>query len=102
MKSWTDRYLNAYSSRATASTTDTGLYGFCSNKLPVGISSFVGGRKPVVIMILIGGHRPRTAAANLRPSIVPGILISVIMSLTSLRLSRTAIASSASWTEIIE
>jgi len=40
-------------------------------------------RAPEVAMIFIGGHRPRTACASLRPSIEPGICMSVKMTLMS-------------------
>jgi hypothetical protein len=70
------------------------------NKLPAGISSVVGGLWPVTMMILTGGHLSLTAAANFRPSIEPGMLISVIIVWMSVRLSRTVIASSALYVAI--
>lgn len=47
------------------------------------------------MMIFTGGQRFLTAFANFRPSIEPGILISVKIACTSLRVSRIPIASSA-------
>lgn len=54
-------------------TTSRVLYGFRRNRLPEGRSSALNFARPDVATILMGGHRPLIAAANLRPSIEPGI-----------------------------
>ena len=49
----------------------------------------------MAMMILIGGQRCFTAAASLRPSIEPGMLISVMRTRMSSRNSKMSMASSA-------
>src|SRR6266478_1575372 len=63
---------------------------------PSGKSSIRIFTRPEVAMIFVGGHRPRTACASLRPSIEPGICMSVKMTLVSGRPSKISMASPAS------
>src|SRR6185437_7447245 len=61
----------------SAATTSGPRYGFGTNTLPAGRSPSATRTRPDVAMILIGGHRFRTKWASFRPSIEPGIWISV-------------------------
>jgi hypothetical protein len=71
-------------------------YGFGMKRLSLGNSLLLGGLNPVTTIKWIGGHLSLIAAANRRPSIEPGIFISVMTSSISRTLSSTSIASSAS------
>lgn len=79
----------------SARTIPSASYGLGKKRPCVGSSLASTERRPDVTMIAIGGQRRRIAIASLRPSIDPGISMSVNTTRISVLDSRIAMASSA-------
>ena len=93
--------VKAYAANClSAETTASCGYGLEKKTVPAGSSPNAGFRCPDTTMMEMGGHFARTAAASFRPSIEPGISMSVNTMWMSLRVSRIRIASSASLASI--